>query len=225
MRPIAALLTVVALAAAPAVVRASQSGGLAVPLGPGKFALSATVGYGERDVEDGRGDEVTSRRMLFRGQIGVLDGLDLYATLGFGDLEFDRVDFQGSLGEDLGIGLRYGLLNFPEQSMKLVTDLQAEYLRSEDGSRKVERMGYHAALYLVREMGAAGRVGYFYPFGGLRFSYAHYELNQGIDDYSSDNFLGVFGGADYFVTPNVFFSGELHLFDENGLYLGVGYRF
>ena len=42
---------------------------------------------------------------------------------------------------------------------------------------------------------------------------------------SVDDFVGVFGGVDYFVSPNVFFSGEAHLFDETSIYLGVGYRF
>lgn len=202
----------------------SQSGGLAVPVGPGGLALSATLGYGERDVRDGRDDEVTARRVLFRGQVGVVDGVDLYGTLGVGDLDFDHANFSGSLGESFGGGLRFGLMNFPESAVKLVLDLQGEYLRSADGSKRVRHQAYHAATYLVRELGAARRVGYLFPYGGVRVSYARYD-GRHLDDFEGDTFVGLFGGVDYFVNPNVFFSGELHLFDENSVYLGVGYRF
>jgi hypothetical protein len=203
----------------------AQTGGLASPLGPGGFATSVTLGYGERDVRDGRRDEVVTRRILLRAQAGVLDGLDLYGTVGLGDLDFDRADFSGSLGETFGGGVRVGLLSFPESALKLVLDLQGEYLRSTDGGKRVRHQAYHAATYVVREVGAARRVGYFFPYGGVRVSYARYDGNRGVPDTEGDDFVGVFGGADYFVTPNVYFSGELHLFDETGLYLGAGYRF
>ncbi len=217
------LLTVAATLLLAGTAQAAQTGGLASPVGPGGLAVSATLGYGERDVRDGRDDEVTARRILFRGQFGVLDGVDLYGTLGLGDLDFDRADFSGSLGETFGGGVRLGLMNFPESSVKLVLDLQGEYLRTADGSKRVRHQAYHAATYLVREIGAARRVGYLFPYGGLRVSYARYDGRR-LDDYEGDNFVGVFGGVDYFVSPNVFFAGELHLFDENSLYLGVGYR-
>ncbi|MDW7709305.1 MAG: hypothetical protein SCH98_02430 [Deferrisomatales bacterium] len=204
---------------------AAQTGGLASPLGPGGFATSVTLGYGERDVKDGRRDEVVTRRVLLRGQVGVTDGVDVYGTVGLGDLDFDRADFSGSLGETFGAGVRLGLLSFPESAIKLVLDLQGEYLRSTDGGKRVRHQAYHAATYVVREVGAARRVGYFFPYGGVRVSYARYDGNRGVPDTEGDDYVGVFGGADYFVNPNVFFTGELHLFDETGLYLGVGYRF
>ena len=194
-------------------------------MGPGRLALSATLAYGERDVKDGRDDQVASRRALLRAQFGVLDGLDLFATVGLGDLEFDHADFEGSLGESLGAGLRYGLLNFRDAAMKLVLDVQGEYLRSSDGDQRVRNQSYHAAALLVKEIGAASRIGYLFPYGGVRVSYARYDARGGVDDYTADDLVGVFGGVDYFVNPNVFFSGEAHLFDEMGLYLGAGYRF
>lgn len=205
--------------------QAAQTGGLASPLGAGGVAGSVALGYGERDVRDGREDDVATRRALVRGQFGVADGLDLYGTVGLGDLRFDRADFRGSLGESFGAGVRLGLLHFPESAFRLVLDLQGEYLRSTDGSKRVRHQAYHVATYLVREVGAARRVAYFFPYGGVRVSYARYDANRGLADYENDDFVGVFGGVDYFVNPHVFFSGELHLFDENSLYVGVGYRF
>ena len=72
---------------------------------------------------------------------------------------------------------------------------------------------------------AAGKVGFFYPYGGARVSSSRYEGEHGVDDHKSKNFIGFLGGADYFVSPNVYFSGEVHLFDEMSLYLTTGYRF
>ncbi len=36
---------------------------------------------------------------------------------------------------------------------------------------------------------------------------------------------GVYGGVDYYVTPNIFFSAEAQNFDGDALYVGVGGRF
>ena len=204
---------------------AGQVGGLATVMRPGDAAVSATVAYGVRDVVDHGDDEVTTLKMLLRGEFGVLDGLDLYGLLGLSSLSFDDANFDGSLGPTLGIGARYGLLNFPESNLRIILDVQAEYSRVEDGSKRVSQQRYHAATYVLKEFGAAGRVGYFYPYAGLKLSYARFDGSGGMDDYHSEDWLGIFAGADYFVSPNVYFSGEAHLFDETSLSLGVGYRF
>ncbi|HSH69529.1 MAG TPA: hypothetical protein VK997_06400 [Deferrisomatales bacterium] len=203
---------------------AAQTGALATTVGRGGFAVSASTGYAERDVEDGVDAKAANRRLAFRAQFGVAETLDLYALLGFADLEIDHTGFSGTLGENLGLGVRYSLLEFADSDARLVLDMQGEYIRSSDGSDRVRQQTYHVATYLMKEFGAAGRTGYFYPYGGIRVSYARYE-GSGLDDFISKDFVGVFGGADYFVNPNVFFSGEVHVFDETSLYLGVGYRF
>ena len=203
---------------------AAQTGALATTVGPGGFAVSAGMGYVERDVEDGVAAEANTRRLTFRAQFGVVEKLDLYVLLGFADVEIGDVGFEGTLGENLGIGARYTLLEFADSDTRLMLDLQGEYFRSKDGSDRIRQQNYHAATYLMREFGAAGRTGYFYPYGGIRVSYSRYD-GRGVDDFVSKDFVGVFGGADYFVNPNVFFSGEVHVFDETSLYLGVGYRF
>jgi len=214
--------TVVALlVAAPAT--AAQTGGLASSVGHGGLALAVGAGYVERDVKDGIDAEAASRRLAFRAQFGVVEKLDVYAQLGFADVQIDDAGFEGTLGENLTLGARYAMLEFADSGTKLMLDVQGDYFRSSDGSDRLLHLGYHAATYLVREFGAAGRVGYFYPFGGIRLSYANYD-GSGVDDFASEDFIGVFGGADYFVNPNIFFTGEVHVFDETSLYLGVGYR-
>ncbi|GAB4266407.1 MAG: hypothetical protein Kow0092_19350 [Deferrisomatales bacterium] len=204
---------------------AAQSGGLAAPLHAGGLSISAGLAYSERDVQDGRDDELASRRALFRVQYGLLDAVNLFATAGFADAQFDGEAFEGSLGGDFGLGAVVELLDFPQSAVRVVADGQVEYFRSTDGGKKLNAWTYQASVYVVKEIGAAGRVGYFYPYAGLRLSYADYDLNRGLDDYESEDVLGLFGGADYFVNPNVFFTGELHVFDETSVYLGVGYRF
>jgi hypothetical protein len=203
---------------------AAHTGGLASPVGPGRLAISAALAYTQEDVEDGKNDEVSSRRILFRAEYGLTDGLDLHGTIGLSDAEFDDEDFEGTLGPSFGAGIRYGLLSFPESALKLVADLQWDYFRSEDGSKDVNQQAVQLSTYLVKEIGAAGRVGYFYTYGGVRVSYSQYD-GDGIEDFTGEDFIGVFGGADYFVNPNVYFFGEAHLFDETGIYFGVGYRF
>ena len=120
--------------------------------------------------------------------------------------------------------MRWGDISLGDESTTLVLDGQFEYFGSEDGDFKVKQQAYHVAAYVVKQFGAAGRVGYFYPFGGIRFSYADFD-NERYADFENDDIFGLFAGADYFVNPNVFFSGELHLFDENSFYLTAGYRF
>lgn len=220
---IRALVALSLLVAAPG--RAAPTGGLASPVGAGGFAVSAGLAYAQRDLEDGSDDEVTNRRVLFRAQYGPVEWLDLYAILGFTDAELDDEDFEGSLGGTFGLGAHVQALHFPDSAVKIVLDLQGEYFRSEDGSKRVKTQAYHGAAYVVKEIGAAGRVGYFYPYGGIRVSYAHHDVNKGIEDLHAEDLVGLFGGVDYFVNPNVYFAGEIHLFDETSLFLGVGYRF
>lgn len=203
---------------------ASQLGGLATLVGPGGAVVSANVGYVERDVKDGRDDQVSSLRTVLRGAVGVMDGLDLYGYAGFTDLLFDKADFEGSRGATVGGGVRYGLLSFSDSDIRLVLDLQGEYLRVNDRG-SVRGQAYHAAVYVLKEYGAAGSVGYFYPFAGAEVSWAKYRGGDGLDTFRSKDVVGVFAGADYFVNPNVFFSAELHLFDETSVTVGAGYRF
>jgi hypothetical protein len=65
---------------------------------------------------------------------------------------------------------------------------------------------------------------------GARVSYAKYRDGDWDADGSdetdnAENFIGFFAGADYFVSPNVYFTGEVHLFDSMSVYGTAGYRF
>ncbi len=210
-------------AAAP--VSAAPTGGPAALLKPQGAALSFGVAYVERDVKGGGGDEVSSVKTLLRGDYGILEDLTAYGFIGFSDLKFDDADFEGARAADLGAGVRYGLASVPSSAVRLVLDLQAEFLRASDESNHVRQEAGHIATYVVKEFAAAGDVGYFYPFGGFRVSYAKYLGSGDMDNHRSKTLVGVFAGSDYFVNPNVFFSAEVHLFDEMSIAASAGYRF
>jgi hypothetical protein len=214
--------TAVIFAAGSAV--AAMSGGLASPLASGAASLSATLAYGERSVEhSGNYDEARSKRLLFKGMFGIGNGMDVYAILGLTDLEYRDSGFKGSLDEMFGGGVRFSPTPFANRT-RFVLDLQSEYFKSEDGGRKVKQIGHHLTAYMVGEFGAAGRVGYFYPFAGLRLSYVDYD-NGGTSDYEGADNFGLIAGGDFFANPNVFFTTEFHLFNENAFYFTAGYRF
>jgi len=202
---------------------AFQTAGLGSPVGAGGLAMSTSLSYGMTDVKGGNAnDDVESLRVLFRANFGIFNGFDLFGTVGFADAEFE--DFDGSMGQALGAGLHYRMLSFPESSTEFMLELQADYDTSKDGTARVTRRGGQVATYLVRKIGAAGKIGFFYPYAGIRVSASKYYIKSA-EDLKSDNLVGPFGGVDYFVNPNVYFSGEVHIIDENCVYLGVGYRF
>lgn len=201
---------------------AAQVGGLAWPGEAGGFTTSITVAYGEQDVKDGDDDTVSTYRNILKAEYGLMDNLGVYGALGLSDVDVDEAGYRHSRGWSGTGGLRYGMVRSGDRTLQLVLDLEAEYLRVGDLTRTSGR----AATYLVRQFGAAGSVGYFYPYGGFQVSYAKYKGRGEVDeDYRGKSFVGFFGGADYFVSPNIYFAGELHLFDETSAYLGVGYKF
>ncbi|MBI5018160.1 MAG: hypothetical protein HZB55_22065 [Deltaproteobacteria bacterium] len=201
--------------------RAAQVGGLAWPVEQRGLTTSLTVAYTEQTVKDGRDDSASLFRNLLRAEYGVLNDLGVYGTLGMSDIDIDKADYRAGRGGSAGAGLRWGMVRSGDGSLQLVLNLEAEYLTVGD----VRRTNYRAVTYVVKQYGASGTSGFFYPFGGFGVSYADYKGKGRVDDYHNKNFIGIFGGADYFVSPNIYFSGEIHLIDEAAGYATVGYRF
>jgi hypothetical protein len=207
-----------------AVATAAQTGVPAAPVGAQGAAVSVSVGYAERDL-DGRGnDRASSLATRLTGAFGLTDEITLYGRAGAADLRFRDEGFDGSRGADLGLGVRYAMLTFPQSRTKLVLDLEAGMLRVTDEGHTVRAQEYHAATYVVKEVAPGGGAGTLFPYGGFRASFARYR-GGGFGTRRLENHVGAFVGADYFMTPNVYFSGAVHLFDETSLALAVGYRF
>jgi len=73
----------------------------------------------------------------------------------------------------------------------------------------------------------SNRTGNMTPYGGVKVCETEVELKSGAapTKYSADKKVGLLAGVDYFVNPNVFFNGEVNLFDQQAIYLGAGFKF
>ncbi len=217
------LVPVLAVLALAGFANASSIGGLASPLNESEASMAVVMGYSQRDVKDGIKDEARSKRFLLKGAYGIGHGTDIYVTLGLSDINYKDANFSGSLGQSFGAGVRFSPTEFADGT-KLVFDLDGDYVSSTDGSNRVTSQTYRGAGYIVGKFGSSGKFGYFFPYAGLSISTASYN-NPHYSDYKASQNIGLIGGTDFFINPNVFFTLEFHIFDESAAYLTAGYRF
>lgn len=221
------MLTAIATIVIATGARAALVGGLASPLNESEASLSLILAYQERDVGDGSNDEASSRRFLFKGGYGFGRGASIYAMAGLSDIGIDSIngkDFSGSLGESYGIGFKYSPIEFADGT-KFVLDGQAEFTSSTYGTKRVESTVYRTTAYIVGKFGSSGKFGFFYPYSGLAYSSASYDMHT-LGGKHDDGFrLGVVSGSDFYINPNVYLTVEFHIFDESAAYVSAGYRF
>ncbi len=206
----------------PAAASAGNIGGISENLGAQLLTVTADVGYKTRDVKyNGNEDELTSRSFVIKTTYGTSDDLDVYVKLGFADIQDINVpgtgDYTGALGTLFGGGLKYRLLG-RSGGTSITINADFETFESKDSGRKADYLEYHVAAVV------SNKSGNFTPFGGIKLSDAEVDFGGSVE-YDADKNFGLFGGVDYFVNPNVYFTGEVHIFDENTLYIGVGYNF
>jgi hypothetical protein len=195
-----------------------QVGSLSTNVGEGRLSLSAGLSYINKDIErDGREDEMTSRQLVVKGSYGLHPNLDLYVKLGFADLEVDDYDFEGRLDALYGVGLRVKIFQDPENKVNVLMDGEVTQFSSDDNDVEADVLDYHLAFIVTN------RAGNIIPYGGIRFSETEVDFDR--TKYTADKNIGILGGVDYFVNPNVFFNGEVNIFDEEAIYVGVGYKF
>lgn len=205
---------------------AGQVGGLADQLGGQLLTVTGYIGFVDRDIKmspGGADDDFTSRVFAVKATYGLNDRVDLYATLGLADLQ-DINGFDGALGNIVGGGVKLLIieganrtrLTFNGDVKRLLTDdtvagqdVDAEYLE------------YSASLIVSKKSGNLT------PYGGIKLSKVNIDFDgwAGVKDAEEEKDAGLFAGVDYFVNPNVYFTGEIHVFAENTLYAGVGYNF
>jgi hypothetical protein len=207
----------IALLFTPSLVFAGHIGGLSQNLGGQMLTINADVGFKKQDVERGNiTDELSSRSFVIKATYGMQDRLDVFLNVGFADIQ-DIQTFDGSLGTLIGGGFKY-LLFGPGQSTQVSIYGSIEGFESKDSGRKADVLGYDLALMV------SNKSGNFTPYGGLKFSDLEVDI-AGMGEYDAKDNFGLFAGVDYFVNPNVFFTGEVHIFNENTLYFGAGYNF
>lgn len=212
-RYVLALLFIVSSSAA---AGAGQVGGLATNVGEGGLSLSTGLLYVDKDVESsGHKEEMTTRQLVVKGSYGLLPNLDLNVKLGFADLEVG--DFEGRLDALYGIGFKFKLFQDPNNKVNVLLDGEVTQFSSEDNGVDADVTDYQMAFIV------SNKAGNITPYGGIRISET--EIDSDSTKFTADNNVGVFGGVDYFVNPNVFFTGEVNIFDQDAVYIGVGYKF
>lgn len=195
---------------------ASQVGGLASNVGVAGLSLSGGISYITKDVEGGgQKNEMTARAFIVKGDYGILPNLDLIVKLGFADLKVGS--FEGRMDGLYGAGLKFKLFKDPADRVNVYIDAEVSKFSSSITGAKVDVRDYQAAFII------SNKAGNITPYGGLKVSET--ELDNGTTKSTASKHVGLVGGADYFVNPNVFFNGEVNIFDQQAVFVGVGYKF
>lgn len=195
-------------------VQAINVGAPAGFLDMGKSSISGSVGYEELEIE---GHKVTSKSFMGKGMIGLSPEVTPYLKLGFADMSVDDYGFSGNLGFSYGGGVVFKLFAPTESDFSLNLDAQLLWSNSSEGGRDFDL--FQKQLALLGTVKSGGTTGY----AGFAVEFMTLDGPPGGLDENGHGFL-VFG-MDYFMDFNFYFSMEAHLFGEDAVSVGVGYRF
>ena len=206
---LAALAVILTL---PATAMAGQMGGLASAMGGHLLTTTVYVGLIDRPMNRGGvDDDLKSNTLTVRATYGFSDKLDIYATVGKANIDgLDAVD--ESLETLLGGGIKF-LLFEGVNNTRVTINADGRFLEVSNADYRE----FSAAVIISKKSGNLT------PYGGLKLS--DVEIDIVGDNWEEEKNTGFFAGVDYFVNPNVYFIGEIHVFAENTLYAGVGYNF
>lgn len=220
----AAVVLILAAAAS-----AMPVGGLSYNIGGPSFSISSGVGFLQRDVHvirhDIEVDEATSSRWLVKANVAPFDYLDAYGTVGAADFKLEDSNYRASLVTAYGGGMKLQVLPlwFFKSNLNVAADLQYIAFHAQDEVEGVEIDSRY------KEFQAAAVIAYklrdVVPYGGLKYNPVLVDITGKKNDLEGDMDGGVFIGADFYVTPTVFFTGELSIFSETSIFLMVGYNF
>ncbi|HEX9757434.1 MAG TPA: hypothetical protein VGB26_06490 [Nitrospiria bacterium] len=213
-----------------------------------------------------KGDAVSSR-LLARLGIEAFHRVELFGLFGGVGLSIDEFGgFDSNLNMTFGGGARFILYEAPFPQASHIF-LEYSYLQF-DAEDRVEiskcsnpnassNCSLSTATFVgtvqddeikwrehVVKIGGDSRVGYYRPYGGIRFSLVrgdeHFSLvsspsvsdpgfNPNIRSASieEDDFFGVFGGVDFFLDPSdsLVLNIEVNLFDVNSIQGGLRFKF
>lgn len=197
----------------PATTIAGQIGGLADHMGGQLLTATVYVGVIDRDMKlKGTDEDFESNMLTTRVTYGLSDKVDLYATIGKANIDgIGNVD--DSLEDLYGGGVKFLLFEGVNKT-RITINADANFMETSNAK-------YHdisAAIIISK------RRGNLTPYGGMKVSTVEIDQDN-IGKWEEDDSTGFFAGTDYFVNPNVYFTGEIHVFAENTIYAGVGYNF
>jgi len=166
-----------------------------------------------REVDSPKGEKFTSiGSHLFLG-ISPKRWLCGYVFGGFSDMKFDEEDFHSPLGPKFGGGIKFSVS--PGSNVGLNFDGQFAYQHNSDG----KSLNYYE---LQSFLTISYRYANLYVYGGLSISQSWLDFSSE-KDYTANNPFGVVVGMDYFVTPILFVTAEMHNFDKDVVYIGIGF--
>ena len=207
----------------PATAISGPIGGLADHMGGQLLTTTVYVGLIDRDMELNAEDKDFESNMLTaRVTYGLSDKVDLYATIGKADLQGPG-GFNGSLENIYGGGVKFLLFEGVNKT-RITINADARFFETSDGEDDAEYQELSAAVIISKKRGNLT------PYGGIKVSNVEIDMdflgsNKNDGKWEEDDSTGFFAGGDYFVNPNVYFTGEIHVFAENTIYAGVGYNF
>lgn len=198
-------------------VQAGQLSSQTATVGEGRLSLSAGINYASKDMKSGDATkEMIARQLVLTGDYGILPSLDLYIKLGLADMEMK--EFKGRLDALYGVGAKFKLFKDPEDKLNVSINAGVTRFSSGDSTADATVTDYMGALVV------SNKAGNITPYGAIKVCETEVEISGGAK-YRADKKIGILAGLDYFVNPNVFFNGEVNLFDQQAIYLGAGFKF
>ncbi len=176
----------------------------------------------ERDMDssgDGSGGETTSERILLQGIYGLTQFVDLHLRVGMADLETGSRDFEGDFGVAFGGGARWTL--FQKEKLKVGIGIQFLEFFSRDSSAAASKVTWSEIESFLG--GSLQGMEHFVPYFGVVLSKAQGNFDGG-PTIRSDDFIGLFIGAEFKFYENYYFSSEARIINENSLTLRLNYH-
>jgi hypothetical protein len=201
------------------------------------FSAAAMVGFAFRDVhvirDEDTGEMATSSRLLVKAQFAPLKFLGVYGTIGAADWRMRDIGLESVLGVWYGGGVR--LRVFPwfwedKGFLNVELDGQIAALSTRSGNADLKAFGdddvrveyweYQASLLVSK------RFEVFVPYLAVCYNRSGVQFAPGGSLNARPDFpWGALVGLEYFVTPQVFFTAEVHIFTENSIYVGAGFAY
>lgn len=176
----------------------------------------------QRDMDAGRdgfSGEATSERILLQGIYGLTHFVDLYLRVGMADMETGSRDFQGDFGVAFGGGGRWTL--FQKENLKIGVGIQFLEFFSRDSGAAASKVTWTEIETFLG--GSLQGMEQFVPYFGVVLSKAQGDFDGG-PTVRSDDFIGLFVGAEFKIYENYYFSSEARLINENSLTLRLNYH-
>lgn len=175
--------------------------------------VKAGFGYTLRELKDGGEKDYDSLQLLFTLGFNPFDHLSIYARSGMSDMHLRGSD-RTPMDLTLGGGVTVSLLD-PDEPNNILIDAGIDYFTPGD-YRIIDYQFGATYIYRTRVV---------IPYAGIKFSDINLKNTVNNYEYQGKWKFGIVIGIQYFVNPNVFFSTEMHNFDQDSVYGSAGFLF